>query len=138
MTYLLCSCFCVSKLTLSYFDRIYIYYICSFFYICFSFDSLNCFFKTLLFCSKHIPFLSFSTIKYVQSHFFPHFHLFSHPLWRLGVVPALSFLVVFPYVGHCSPVVSSPLCVPYCVSSLFRLASPAQRRLAWRSPNFNS
>ena len=27
MTYLLCSCFCVSKLTFSYFDRIYIYYV---------------------------------------------------------------------------------------------------------------
>jgi hypothetical protein len=62
----------------------------------------------------------FCILLFFQSHFF-----LSHPLWRLGVVPPLSFPLVFPPVGHCSPVVSSALCVPCYVSSLLRLAFPA-------------
>ena len=76
----------VSKLTFNYFDRMYIYL-----FLLFCFSSLHRFLSTYFFyqliCSKSL-----------FAHFCPSFHLLSHPLWRLGVVPSLSF----------------PRCVPPC------------------------
>ena len=94
----------VSKLTFNYFDRMYIYL---FLLSCFS--SLHCFLSTYFFyqliCSKSL-----------FAHFCPSFHLLSHPLWRLGVVPSLSFppllgIAHLLYLPRCvSPVVCPPCC----------------------------